>query len=86
MERILSNTRRYLASNGENTIVKFVDKNHAMRLKLMWQECELPVSLDSVIIPAIRRVMPRVIAEDIIGVSPMQAPASDIFSLRVNYK
>lgn len=41
---------------------------------------------DPVIIPIIRRVMPNIIAQDIIGVSPMTGPISDIFTLRVKYK
>ena len=84
MDRLLSNTRRYLALHGENTIAKFADKNHAMRLKLMWQECDPPVGLE--ILPIIRKVMPQVIAEEIIGVAPMQGPSSDIFTLRTRYQ
>ncbi len=33
------------------------------------------VTLNKVILPVIRRVMPKLIAEDIIGVQPMTAPA-----------
>lgn len=38
-----------------------------------------------VILPIIRRVMPSIIAQDIIGVSPMTGPVADIFSLRACY-
>jgi hypothetical protein len=41
--------------------------------------------LNKVLIPLIRRVMPSVIAQDIIGVSPMIGPAGSIFSLRARY-
>ena len=41
--------------------------------------------LAKVILPIIRRVMPTIIAQDIIGVSPMTGPVADIFSLRVKY-
>ena len=36
----------------------------------------------SVLLPIIRRVMPNIIANDIIGVAPMTGPVGDIFGLR----
>ena len=42
--------------------------------------------LNPVLIPLIRRVMPNLIAQDIIGVSPMTGPAAQIFKLRSRYR
>lgn len=38
-----------------------------------------------VIIPVIRRVMPSIIAQDIIGVQPMTGPVDQIHTLRTKY-
>lgn len=43
-------------------------------------------TLDKIILPIIRRVMPQVIANDIIGIQPMSGPTGQIFSLRARYK
>lgn len=40
---------------------------------------------DKVILPVIRRVMPSIIAHDIIGVQPMTGPTASIFALRAKY-
>lgn len=37
---------------------------------------------DPVLLPMIRRVMPNIIAQSIIGVQPMTGPAGSIFSMR----
>lgn len=42
-------------------------------------------TLNKVILPVIRRVMPTVIANEIIGVQPMTTPVSQIHTLRVRY-
>jgi len=42
--------------------------------------------LNKVILPIIRRVMPTVIANEIVGVQPMAGPVSQIHTLRVKYK
>ena len=42
-------------------------------------------TLNRVILPVIRRVMPTVIANEIIGVQPMTGPVSQIHTLRVRY-
>lgn len=42
-------------------------------------------TLNKVILPVIRRVMPTVIANEIIGVQPMTAPVAQIHTLRVRY-
>lgn len=38
-----------------------------------------------VLISQIRRVMPSIIANDILGVQPMSGPVGDIFTMRGNY-
>ena len=42
-------------------------------------------TLNKVILPVIRRVMPTVIANEIIGVQPMTSPVGQIHTLRVRY-
>jgi len=42
-------------------------------------------TLNKVILPVIRRVMPTVIANEIIGVQPMSGPVAQIHTLRVQY-
>ena len=42
-------------------------------------------SLNRVILPVIRRVMPTVIANEIVGVQPMTGPIGQIHTLRVRY-
>ena len=42
-------------------------------------------TLNKVILPVIRRVMPTVIANEIIGVQPMSGPVAQIHTLRVRY-
>lgn len=42
-------------------------------------------TLNRVILPVIRRVMPTVIANELIGVQPMQGPVGQIHTLRVRY-
>ena len=41
--------------------------------------------LNKVILPVIRRVMPTTIANELVGVQPMQGPVSQIHTLRVRY-
>jgi len=42
-------------------------------------------TLNRVILPVIRRVMPTVIANELVGVQPMQGPVAQIHTLRVRY-
>lgn len=42
-------------------------------------------SLNSVILLIIRRVIPTIVANSIIGVQPMTGPAAQIFTLRTRY-
>ena len=71
------------------SFISFRRKRDAMLFKLTWVECDpsevIDLGLKKVILPVIRRVMPSVIAHDIIGVAPMTGPAGSIASLRVKY-
>jgi len=66
---ILENTRRYLKENA--SAGSTVSGNIA--------------TLNRVILPVIRRVMPTVIANEIVGVQPMTGPVGQIHTLRVRY-
>jgi hypothetical protein len=44
-----------------------------------------PYTLNKVILPIIRRVMPSMIANEIINVQPMNGPVPSIMALRVRY-
>jgi len=69
MSVILENTRKYLKENGSNGST--VSGNIA--------------TLNRVILPVIRRVMPTVIANELVGVQPMTGPVGQIHTLRVRY-
>jgi len=69
MAVVLENTRKYLAENA--TLGATQASNVA--------------TLNRVILPVIRRVMPTVIANEIIGVQPMTGPVAQIHTLRVRY-
>jgi Major capsid protein Gp23 len=66
---ILENTRKYLSENA--TAGATATSNVA--------------TLNRVILPVIRRVMPTVIANEIVGVQPMTGPVAQIHTLRVRY-
>jgi hypothetical protein len=66
---IMENTRRYLAESA--TAGSTSAGNIA--------------TLNRVILPVIRRVMPTVIANEIVGVQPMTGPVGQIHTLRVRY-
>ena len=69
MAVVLENTRKYLQENA--TLGATQASNIA--------------TLNRVILPVIRRVMPTVIANEIIGVQPMTGPVAQIHTLRVRY-
>jgi hypothetical protein len=69
MSVILENTRKYLKENA--SAGSTVSGNIA--------------TLNRVILPVIRRVMPTVIANEIVGVQPMTGPVGQIHTLRVRY-
>jgi hypothetical protein len=69
MEVLLENTRKYLMETA--TVGATSAGNVA--------------TLNKVILPVIRRVMPTVIANEIIGVQPMTGPVAQIHTMRVKY-
>ena len=69
MAVILENTRRMLAENASGGATQAGNV----------------ATLNRVILPVIRRVMPTVIANEIIGVQPMTGPVAQIHTLRVRY-
>jgi hypothetical protein len=69
MSVILENTKKYLRENA--SAGSTVSGNIA--------------TLNRVILPVIRRVMPTVIANELVGVQPMTGPVGQIHTLRVRY-
>ena len=69
MSVVLENTKKYLAEAASTGAT--ASGNVA--------------TLNRVILPVIRRVMPTVIANEIVGVQPMQGPVGQIHTLRVRY-
>ncbi len=69
MEVCLENTKKYLTETA--TAGATASGNVAV--------------LNKVILPVIRRVMPTTIANELVGVQPMQGPVSQIHTLRVRY-
>ena len=67
---ILENTRKHLVSESATAGATSVGN---------------VATLNRVILPVIRRVMPTVIANEIVGVQPMTGPVSQIHTLRVRY-
>jgi len=76
MEVVLENTKRDLAGRAgvlmENSTPGSTSAGNV-------------ATLNKVILPVIRRVMPTVIANEIIGVQPMTGPVGQIHTLRVRY-
>lgn len=70
METILDNTRKHMLSEAATA-----GATNAANV----------ATLNKVILPVIRRVMPTVIANEIIGVQPMTGPVAQIHTLRVRY-
>jgi hypothetical protein len=66
---VLENTKRYISESATTGATASGDV----------------AVLNKVILPVIRRVMPTVIANEIVGVQPMQGPVSQIHTLRVKY-
>lgn len=69
METVLENTRRALMETATSGATSAANV----------------ATLNKVILPVIRRVMPTVIANEIIGVQPMTGPVAQIHTLRVRY-
>jgi hypothetical protein len=69
MAAILENTRRWLKESASSGATAAGNV----------------ATLNRVILPVIRRVMPTVIANEIVGVQPMSGPVGQIHTLRVRY-
>lgn len=70
--------------NYQRPINLIFDQEHdAVAYELTWQEPWTVIN--PVVLNTIRRVMPTIIANDIIGVSPMKGPVNQIFSLKARY-
>ena len=69
MSVVLENTRKYLKENAS------AGSTAAGNI----------ATLNRVILPVIRRVMPTVIANELVGVQPMTGPVGQIHTLRVRY-
>lgn len=69
MAAVLENTKKYLAESASTGATSAGNM----------------ATMNRVILPVIRRVMPTVIANEIVGVQPMQGPVSQIHTLRVRY-
>ena len=69
MAVILENTRKHLVENATGGATAVGNV----------------ATLNRVILPVIRRVMPTVIANEIVGVQPMTGPVAQIHTLRVRY-
>ena len=69
MSVILENTKKYLRENASS------GSTSAGNI----------ATLNRVILPVIRRVMPTVIANELVGVQPMTGPVGQIHTLRVRY-
>ena len=69
MASTLENTRKYLAENASGGATSAGNV----------------ATLNRVILPVIRRVMPTVIANELVGVQPMTGPVGQIHTLRVRY-
>jgi len=69
MGAVLENTKRYLAESASAGATAAGNV----------------ATLNRVILPVIRRVMPTVIANEIVGVQPMTGPVGQIHTLRVRY-
>jgi hypothetical protein len=69
MAAVLENTRKYLTESATAGATQAGNV----------------ATLNRVILPVIRRVMPTVIANEIVGVQPMTGPVAQIHTLRVRY-
>ncbi len=87
MEGLNPKKARFLDKILENTLKEFVGRQRY----LMENASPAAVGsaniavLNKVILPIIRRVLPNVIANEIVGVQPMQGPISQIATLRYVY-
>ena len=69
LDVVLENTRKYLSEQATSGATSAGNV----------------ATLNRVILPVIRRVMPTVIANELVGVQPMTGPVGQIHTLRVRY-
>jgi hypothetical protein len=77
MDVVLENTKRDLAARAGGMLLENATPGATSSGNV--------ATLNKVILPVIRRVMPTVIANEIIGVQPMTGPVGQIHTLRVRY-
>lgn len=77
MKTVLDNTARALTENSSGLLAEAATAGSTAAGNI--------ATLNKVILPVIRRVMPTVIANEIIGVQPMTGPVGQIHTLRVRY-
>jgi len=80
LEGLEGNKRDVMSSVLENTKIALTESATAGA-----SQAGNIATLNKVILPIIRRVMPTVIANEIIGVQPMTGPVGQIHTLRVRY-
>jgi hypothetical protein len=89
--RDLTHNQDGTANANKKKVMETVLENTRRELKLMENatagatNAASVATLNKVILPVIRRVMPTVIANEIIGVQPMTGPVAQIHTLRVRY-
>lgn len=89
--RDLSHNQDGTVNQNKKKVMETVLENTRRELKLMENatagatNAASVATLNKVILPVIRRVMPTVIANEIIGVQPMTGPVAQIHTLRVRY-
>ena len=77
METVINNTASALSQNSSGLLAEAATAGATAAGNI--------ATLNKVILPVIRRVMPTVIANEIIGVQPMSGPVGQIHTLRVRY-
>lgn len=89
LDAILEDARAMALHPPRSDCFVFQHEADLVMFRLRWAEdiAEMSKGAEAgrVIIPVLRRVMPRIIAQDIIGVSPMTGPVAQIQALRVRY-
>ena len=77
METIIDNTQKELSNSAPGFLAEAASAGSTAAGSV--------ATLNKVILPVIRRVMPTVIANEIVGVQPMTGPVGQIHTLRVRY-
>lgn len=77
MQTVMDNTAASLADNAPGLLAEAATAGSTAAGNV--------ATLNKVILPVIRRVMPTVIANEIVGVQPMTGPVGQVHTLRVRY-